>query len=821
MDFKLSYNWLKEFVGVRVSPEELAERLSLHSVSVERVRRLDEGLDRIAVGLVERIEAHPNADKLRTALVRTGKGDPARVVCGGSNIREGQLVAYAMPGARVRWHGQGDLVELKPTEIRGVRSEGMICAASEIGLGEWFAEGEREILDCSFLPASVMGKSLAVALDLDDAVLDCEITTNRPDLMSVMGLAREVAAVTGATLKNKKSSVFRIPHAPLPIRVRIEDPRICPRYGAVRMDGVCVAPSPWSVQRRILISGLRPVNNIVDATNIVMLETGQPTHAFDASQIRDGQIVVRRARPGERIVTLDHVDRALAAEDLVIADAERPIAIAGVIGGQESGITDATTSVVLEVANFDPVSVRRSARRLNVRTDAAIRFEKGLQSESVDAVLPRAVDLLIGGAGGDAGKPVVVGRRPAPMRPIPFDATRAIAGIGTAIPLSRVRQSLTALGCRVSGAGARWRVTPPWWRRGDLTAMHDLTEEVARLYGYHRLPSALPSGALPASARPPEPPTTAFGWEDWCRDALTGMGATEVMAYALTPRETIERCGFTAAQCVTLENPLSEEFALLRPSLIPTLLPIVRQNQEHTPKAAVFEMGNVYIPANLKSSRGRDAGLPREEMRLLVASYGRMVSGGHVLQLKGVVEQLFERLGIVDVAFRRSESCVLPSGVCLWHPGRTMDVIVGDALVGALGEVHPEIVGRFGVEQRVAVAELDWNAILPRCRATRPAPPPSEFPPVKRDLAFVVDRMTPYAEIAAVLATFDPMLTDFELFDTYEDPTGTSVPAGKKSVAFHLTWSAPDRTLTAVEVDRVLERLTEKLRERFGAEVRE
>lgn len=842
MDFQLSYQWLKEFVDVRVPPERLAELLSLHSVSVERLRRLDEGLDaRVRVGRVEAIRPHPNADRLRLVSVELGKGQRVDVVCGGTNLREGMLVAYAPAGARVAWHGQGEPVELKPTEIRGVRSDGMICAASEIGLGEWFGGKEKEILDCSPLLSGVhgqvsgVGKPLAATLGLDDVMFDVEVTTNRPDVMSVLGCAREVAAITGARVRagratgiknqtsNIKTSQRHNPDSTIQIHVRVADAKACPRYGAAVIDGVQVGPSPWWVQRRLLAAGLRPINNVVDVTNYVMLETGQPLHSFDAARLRRGNhgtvaISVRRASKGASLRALDGQTYRLTPEHLVIADAEQPIALAGIIGGEETGVTEATTQVVLECANFDPMVVRKGARALGIRTDAAARFEKGLQSEGIDGAMARCLELLGACTGGTASRPVIVGTTPARLRAISFDLRDAQARIGMPLRAADVQHALTALGCTVTKkTPGAFSVTPPWWRRGDLEASHDLVEEVARLHGYHRLPSILPTGVLPAASLPPQAPHTPFDVEQRCREVLADLGATEVMAYALTSRATIETCGYRTDQCVTIENPLSEEFALLRPSLVPTLLPIVAANQEHAPKAVVFEMGNVYIPKRQAASAKPQAVPVREEMRLLIAAYGRLMGGGHVEKLKGIVERMFAALGVTDVVFRRSEQCAMPSGVCLWHPGRTTDVVIDGTLAGVLGEVHPAVTEAAGVDVRVAVAELDWAAVLAACGQPKSISSPPPFPSVKRDVALVVDRTTPYADVAAVLAAFDPLLVASELFDTFE---GGSIPAGKKSMAFHLEYRSSDRTLRAEEVEAIHTKLEQSLRQRFGAEIR-
>ncbi|MDO8599111.1 MAG: phenylalanine--tRNA ligase subunit beta [bacterium] len=825
MDFKLSYEWLSEYVDVRLSPEKLAEVLSLHSVSVEHVRRMDEGFGGVVLGKILSIAPHPNADKLSIAQVDIGVRRIQVIFGRMAIVHVGDRIPVAvapttLPGG----------AEILAKDLRGARSEGMLCLDQELGLAP---ESEPPKLRY-FEPSVKVGTPIAKALGLDSVVFDVEVTTNRPDLMSVEELAREVAAITGARMRApvspKPTAPSRKPKGSNSLQLRIDDRSACPRYGAAVIDGVHVGPSPWWMQRRLLAAGLRPINNVVDVTNYVMLELGQPLHAFDADRLRRRNhesgiknqgaigIAVRRATAGESLTTLDGVTRALSPEVLVIADAARPIALAGIMGGKEAGVTDATTRIVLECANFDPMVIRRGARCMNVRTDASTRFEKGLQPEAIDAVIPRAIELLCAVTGGTAGKATIAGGRVRPLRPVTFRPSDASARIGIPIVPSAMRRTLTALGCRVTGTGSTWRVTPPWWRRGDIEHPHDLVEEIARIAGYHTLPSVLPPGTLPAAVRPPAPPITVFGWEDRARALLAATGGTEIMTSSLTSRVAVTASGFTEDRCIVLENPLSEELVYLRPSMLSTLLPAIAANQEHTPKGVVFELGNVYIPqaSGVRNQRAKTV-LPREEMRLVIATYGRLMSGGHVMQLKGMTERLLDRLGITNVTFRRSESCVLPSGVCLWHPGRTMDVIVGETLVGVLGEVHPAVVEQFRIDARVAVAELDWAPILIACGTRRDLGALPEFPAVKRDLAFTVDRKTAYADVVAVLDAFDPLLTHVELFDTFE---GGGIPMGKKSIAFHLTYSATDRTLTAAAVDALQARLVQTLRERFGAEVR-
>ncbi|MBI4433615.1 phenylalanine--tRNA ligase subunit beta [Candidatus Uhrbacteria bacterium] len=849
MDLQVSYNWLREFVDVELPPEELADQLALHSVSVERLHRLDEHLARIVVGRVVRLEAHPHADKLRIAhvalreTVRAGgrmtTAQIVPVVCGGVNLREGMLIAYAKSGARVRWHGQGELVTLAPTDIRGVRSDGMICAASEMGLGAWFPEGEREILDCTFLEAerpsssgALVGALLASALGLDDVVFDVEITTNRPDLLGVEGLAREVAVITGSRLRAPRTRPGRTDRtAGATLGVRVEDRVGCPRYGAVRISGVTVAASPWWLRRRLLVSGISPIANVVDVTNYAMLAYGQPMHAFDAATLRRAprmgkndrvEIIVRRARSGEQLLALDARTYALTPEDLIIADAERPIALAGIMGGAETGVTAATTDVVLECAVFDATCIRATSRRLALRTDAVARFEKRLPPALVDAVRDRAAELLMEIAGGTVEARTIVGAAVPRVAPIAFRPTMATAAIGVPITPAAMRRTLTALGCAVRTRGATWQVVPPWWRTGDLAGAHDLVEEVARCYGYHRVPARLPSGSLPAGVLPPQSPRTEYDVEYRAKTVLADIGATEIATYALTSTAAVERCGFLLSQCVQLENPLSEEFIVLRPSLIPTTLPVIAANAAAIPKALLFELANIYIPQGdiAPMRRARTAvhgrGLPREEARLLIAAYDRRSSGDLVFQVKGMVEHLVAQLGVSGMVFAPAAACVLPSGVCLWHPGRSMDVVIGDVLAGTMGEIHPVVLESLGIAPRVAIADLDWAVLRTHSGTSMPLLAPSAFPSVKRDIAMVLDRRTPYGDVIAAIASAHPLLSACVGFDAYE---GHGVAEGMKNLAFHLNFAA-DRTLTAEEVDAAVGTIVACLQSRFGALLR-
>ena len=819
MDVRTSYNWLREYVETKFSPEEFARRVSLSGPSVERIERLAESFANMVVGRVEEVKKHPNADKLHLARVNFGS-ESRELVCGGTNLREGMLVAVATPGARVRWHGEGEFVALEEAEIRGVKSTGMICAANEIGLADIFPMGAaHEILDLSETRAKP-GMPLARALGLDDAILSIEVTGNRPDAMSVVGLAREAAAILGAQFLWKEQKLpkvagkypegykhpagYKYPSGyKTALSVRIATPGLCARYEAALVRGVEVRESPLWMKRRLASAGARSINSIVDITNYVMLELGQPMHAFDAQKLTGG-IVVRKARAGEKIRALDGKTYVLAPDMLVIVDAEKPVAIAGVIGGEESAVGTETREVVFESAAFDPVSVRRTSRALGIQTDSSLRFEKGLSSEGTASALARAVEL----SGGELV--AHIDRRTKPHRQktvrLPFaDVSRAI---GVAIPPARIKKILQSLGFAVSLRSGALVARVPHYRALDIESGRDLVEEIARIYGYHNLPAVIPSGEIPVRPRDAE-----FVWEDHVREALHGAGYTEIVSYSLVSKLMLEHVGIPPTEPLCLANPLSADLLYLRTELLSSMLATIAENQGHVQSGALFEVAHVYLP--------RTTDLPDEVSRALAAvfGFGRELSrngegssGDLFYAAKGFVEGFFSRHGIAGLGF---ESVAHSSHI--FHPARQLAVMMGGERVGVIAEVHPRILRAFGVDHRVAVFDLDIRAFVSRMNTKRSYEPIPLYPPGKRDVSFVVDARTPYADIVRSLLGADPLLAAAELFDTY---TGRGIPEGKKSMAFHLEYRLPVRTLTNEEVDAAHERVLHAMRKEFGATIR-
>ncbi len=805
MNILASYNWLKEYVSVKASPEEMARRVSLSGPGFERSYPQAPPFENMVVGVIETVKPHPNADRLRIAVTDVGDRK-LEIVCGGSNLSEGMKVVVALEGATVRWHGEGDPIVLKPAEVRGVKSEAMICAASEIGLGEAFPHSANEIMDLSWCKAKA-GTRLAKALDLDDTVFDIEVTTNRPDAFCMVGLAREIAAIMEGDFTWKEAVMPSLPKSaePLPLEVKVEEPQLCTRYQAVVMDGIEIGPSPWWMKNRLRMSGIRPINNVVDITNYVMLELGQPMHAFDYDRLKGPAIIVRRAKDGERIRLLDETVQELDKERLVIADAERAVAVAGVMGGEDSGVTDATTRIVFEAATFDPVSVRRTWRALNVQTDSSLRFEKGLPEDLTQAALARAVELCQKVACGKVAGKVHDERSVKPKKVrFAFRPERAEALIGVKIPASRMVKILKSLGFGVIKKPTIKRGKPiydvevPYWRVRDIESERDFAEEVARIYGYENLPSVLPGGRLPV--RPVDPVLSA---EDDAKRFFWAAGLTEMINYSFVSRRMLERAKFDPAICPRLENPLTSDFEFMRPSLIPGTLSVIADNEGLFQSGDVFEVSNIYI--------ADDQGLPEERASVLVASYGPWSDDRLFRKVKGFLDAYLAHAAR-PVRFSR-----ITPGPGLWHPGRAVDIYVGDTAIGTMGELHPAILESFGIDGHVCTAEFDLSVLVgsePEKRSYEPIP---QFPPARRDLAFVVPDPVEYAKVEEAMSGASDLLAQIELFDVYRD---RRIGEGNKSFAVHLSFQHPERTLTAEEVDKEIEAVMGALKEAVGAELR-
>ena len=800
---KVPLSWLKEYVPITLSPRELAHRLTMAGLEVGDVAPYGGAWEHVLVGVVEQVEPHPNADRLTLCTVDVGS-ERATVVCGAPNVAAGQKVAFARVGARLIDPDTGSPETLKAARIRGVTSEGMICSERELDL----SEDHTGIL---VLPQDApLGVPLAEYLK--DAILDPEVTPNRPDCLSVLGIAREVAALTGQTVQEP---TLNYPEKGEPIEaltsVEIADPDLCSRYTCSLITGVKVEPSPQWLQDRLLKVGQRPINNVVDVTNYVMVEYGQPLHAFDFEALQGRRIVVRRARPGERLMTLDGQEHQLQPPVLVIADAEDAVALGGVMGGSSTEVTEGTTAILLESASFAPTSIRRTSRETGLHTEATQRFEKGLRPHLAPIALRRATQLVQEIAGGTVARGIVdafPGKGDG-LPQLTLTLARLKKVLGVELSRERLQEVLTSLGflCQAQGEDAL-QVRVPYWR-SDITMENDLVEEVARIIGYDAIPTTMLSTPIPYHQ-----PQPLREFREQAKDLLVRAGMQETISYPLTTRETLEKVHALEGDVEPLKvaNPLSQEQEYLRTTLRASILNTLAYNLRRQERSLrLFEVGRVYLP--------QDQDLPNErEMLVGVLAGDRsespwLTQGGALdpFDAKGVIEVLFAELGAA-ASFEPAHDPTL-------HPGRAAQIRMGDAQVGVVGEVHPDVLERFDISMSpVALFELDLERLLKALpEGVRPFQPFPRVPGAVRDLALVVDADVPAARVQALIEGH-PLVARATLFDVY---TGEHVPLGKRSLAYRVLFQSPERTLTAEEVARALERILRLLEREVDAKLRE
>jgi phenylalanyl-tRNA synthetase beta chain len=812
MNILVSDKWLREYVKMKQKPEQFAAAISLVGPSVERIAYAGAELDKVVVGKIVELGKHPNADKLRLAKTDVG-GKILTIVCGGSNLAEGQLVAVALVGARVHSPGHSELVTLEAATIRGIASEGMICGAEEIGLADRFPQKDKndkkEIADLTAFGYKP-GTPLAKALGLNDCVYDIEVTSNRPDAFGIVGLAREAAAATGGEFLWKDPILPRTKsQEPISkkLKVAIRSKKTCSRFQCAAIEGVTIGASPAWMQERLAVAGLRPINAVVDITNYVMLELGQPLHAFDEAAVPGRVIKVREAAEGEKIVALDGKEYALKPGMMVVANATTPLDIAGIMGGEASGMTAQTKNIILISACFNGLSVRRTGRALNLRSDAAMRFEKNIPQGLTAPSLARAVELILQICGGTvtATADEIVKRETAPRVSI---ATKTLnEKIGIVLAPSVVKKYLSSLGFVVTANASKISVKVPYWRVGDIAIAEDLVEEVARLYGYHKLPSVIPPDV---SGELPDP---VFDVERRAREALIGAGCADMMSVSLVGAELLKQAGEGELSVARIANPLTNDLEFLRPSHRARLLEAVRINEKNFTAGSGFEIGKVFTPSVDAEE------LPIEQLSLGIVVWGRSmaVGGGRdqgeiFYSAKGLVERLAEALH-VNLTFGKD----FPKND-FWHPGRTVSIHLGSAVIGILGELTPDARAKAGIESRAALALIDMAELVKAAKPSADYREPSSYPPILRDIAFVVPRKTEHEFIVAAVKAVDPLIVGLELFDHYE---GKGIEDGKKNLAYHLTYQSAERTLTAEEVETIHAKVARLLEHKFHATIRE
>ena len=789
---RISYEWLGDYVDTSgITPQEAAHLLTMTGTKIESVEVID--LSNIIVGRVLEQKDHPRSNKpLWIHQVDVGGGKVVQIIAGAPNATAGTLVPVAMPGVRVP---SGTLV--RDGKIAGEAAQGMLCSADELLLGQ---EREPRIM---LLDRGEPGESLSKYIPTE-AIFEAEITPNRPDCLCHMGVARELAAAAGREFKADFMPPY-IEGVPPPaaelVDVAIEVPDLCSRFVAVPVTGVKVGPSPDWVQRRLRAAGVRPISNVVDATAYVMLEHGKPTHVFDAAKLAGPQLHVRDAREGESILCLDGQTRKLRPGMLVVADAKGPVAIGGVIGGEESGVSELTTDVIIESAGWDGVNIRATSRALALRTEASIRHEKGLAPEVAMAGARRAAALVREWAGGQVHADWI-DVYPNPQQPVRVEVepSKVNALLGVDVPEGEAETTLRRLGFQVRSENGAWDVLPPVFRL-DIELAEDVAEEIGRIYGIERIPATLPG-------RRHSKWTPAGGAShEWAvREVLLGAGFEEVITPALVSGRTLERLGL-AESARGVINPMSDELDTMRTSLLPSLLHVARYNQNRTGEHVdVFELARVYAGT-------RDDRLADEPLRLTaIARTGSEPDAGRrgFLRLKSVMDRLAADLGTGAAGYERANPP-------LYHPGRTATIALGGRPVGLVGELHPTTVSAFDLDGRVVALDLDLQVLLGGQVATKAQELP-RFPAVQRDLAVAVDETVSAGDLhASIKKAAGPALESVRAFDEYR---GGQLPDGRKSVAFALTFRSPDRTLTDAEVDGAMAQIRKALTKEHRAELR-
>ena len=871
---KISLNWLRDFVDLPrgIDPATLAEQITLKIVEVEGFEREADAFEKMVVGEVVNIEKHPNADRLSVCKVEAGcsfldsrfrgndrEGGVIEVVCGGKNLREGMLVAVALPGSKVKWHGEGELVELKEAEVRGVKSYGMICAGSEIGLDDLQARqpvvGEGpQILDISFTRAKP-GTPLASALGKDDVIFEISNVSisNRPDLWSHIGFARELSVLLNKPLRLPKVSneELRMKNKG-ELKVIIQARDLCPRYIGALVERVQTKATPAWMQQRLLAVGQRPINPLVDISNYVMLEMGQPVHIFDESRIRNHEsgrveIVVRRARKGEKMKTLDGVVRQLDDDMLVIADAEKPLAIAGVMGGEDSGVDEKTNSIIIECATFEPVSIRKTSATLGLETDAAQRFEKSLDPNLPGYAVARVLQLIkeCGTAPAALSVKAVVDvhvpiRAPKPIV-VPFDFIGR--RLGAPVPQEKAKKILQGLGFIVRGTAKIWKVTPPSWRATrDISLPEDVVEEIGRHLDYNTIPDALPSFPVtPPVLERPQQLERAF------KRFLAGAGFYEVEHKPFLDPSAWEPLGLERGDHVEVVNPVDPDARYLRQSLLPGLFGDLHTNKDEADSLKLFEWGRIFLPepGAYAVKKGARAHVPAQPLTLSFVLREAVDAEELLRRLKGTALSLLQAAGLqgeihphtnpaggyvsnkiqsatsATPQFREKPQQVMGIGVGAAFRGETVFSIFAHGIHVGGGSVASEALkAALGMSGRQALGavSIDIDALAKAPLTVKRYTPLPIYPAIQRDVAIVVDEGVPYADMEKTLrSSAGAFLISLELFDVFR---GKGIPDGKRSLALRLTFRAPDKTLRSEEAAEEMTKIVRTLEKSFGAVIR-
>lgn len=805
-----SLAWIKAYVPeLECTDQEYMDAMTLTGTKVEGYERKDKNLEKIVVGQIKSIASHPDADKLIICQVDIGT-ETIQIVTGAHNVKEGDKVPVVLDGGKVAGgHDGGPLPEngisIKAGKLRGVESNGMMCSIEELGSDRnMYPEAPEEGIYI-FKPETEVGSDAVEALGLHDTVFEYEITSNRVDCYSVLGIAREAAAtfrkpfvppVVSQTGNAEKAENY--------ISVEVEDQELCPRYMARVVKNIKIGPSPEWMQRRLAASGIRPINNLVDITNYVMEEYGQPMHAYDLNTIAGKKIIVRRAKDGDVFETLDGQMRKLDKDVLMICDAEKEIGIAGIMGGENTKITDDVKDVLFEAAIFNGANIRKSAKRIGLRTDASGKFEKGLEPRNAEEAINRACQLIEElGCGEVVGGMVDVKKELADLRVLPFEHERYNKLLGTSVTANEMLEIFRRIDIKVVEENGQLKLIIPAFRQ-DLVGMADIAEEVARFYGYDKIPTTLPSGESTNGKL-----SFKLRIEQKARDIAEYCGFSQGMTYSFESPKVFDKLLLDAddklRQTVTISNPLGEDFSVMRTLSLNGMLTSLATNYNRRNKnVKLYELGNIYLPKSVPVTE-----LPDERMQFTLGFYG----DGDFFTMKGVVEEFLESIGMKDRKEYNPRA-----GKNFLHPGRQALVSYHDVVIGYLGEVHPEVCDNYGIGAKTYVAVLDMPQIVPFATFDRKYEGIAKFPAVARDISMVVPKNILAGQIEDLIAQRGgKILESFHLFDLYE---GSQIKEGYKSVAYSITFRAKDRTLEETDVSGAMKKILNGL-EQMGIELRQ
>ena len=802
-----SLSWIKAYVPeLEVTAQEFTDAMTLSGSKVEGFTKMDADLEKIVIGQIKKIEKHPDADKLIICQVDIGEESPIQIVTGAPNVKEGDKVPVVLDGGRVAGGHDGKMtpggIRIKKGKLRGIESNGMMCSIEELGSTRDMYPEAPEYGIYIFPETAEVGADAIEVLGLHDVEFEFEITSNRVDCYSTLGLARETAATFHKEFKAPEVHVKGCGGDVNDyIKVEVQDQDLCSRYCARVVKNIRLAPSPEWMQRRLASVGIRPINNVVDITNYVMEEYGQPMHAYDLDKIADKKIVVRRAAHDEKFVTLDGQERTLDENVLMICDGEKAVGMAGIMGGENSMITDDVKTMLFEAACFDGTNIRLSSKRVGLRTDASGKFEKGLDPNNAQAAINRACQLIEElGAGEVVGGAVDVYPNPVKQIRLPLEVDKMNALLGTNVSKEEVLEYFGRIDLGYDEATNE--VIVPSFRQ-DLHRMADLAEEVARFYGYDNIPVTLPNGESTAGKKP-----FKIRVEDVCRNVAEQNGFCGGMTYSFESPKVFDKLLLAEdakeRQAIEISNPLGEDFSIMRTVSLNGMLTSLSTNLAHRNKnVRLYEFGNIYIPKSLPLTE-----LPDERMQMTLGMYGEC----DFFTLKGVVEDMLDSLGLGG----RSEYA--PTGKHPFlHPGRAADVTIDGEKIAYIGQIHPEVMDNYNMKGEVYVAVIDMPTLVPKATFDRKYEGVAKFPAMKRDLSMVMKKDIFVGQLEKIFKDKGgKLLESYELFDVYE---GDQIEKGYKSVAYSLTFRAKDRTLEDAEVSKIVEKILDELK-KLGVELR-